>query len=128
MPIQVVTTAQLMCTFGLAPSVFNATPRMVNSTNLVAGTVMDNVFPTNIPPFGMCNSLANPAVASATSAALGVLTPMPCAAVFPGPWVPGAVTVTIKSIPALDNNCKLTCAYGGMVSIAVPGQVTHMIP
>ncbi len=128
MPQQVCTSALLMCTFGVAPSVFSATPHMVKTSNLDAGVITDNVPMLNIKPFGMCNSLANPTVAAATTAALGVLTPMPCLPVFPAPWVPGVPTVLIQNIPALDNTCKLMCAYAGVVSISFPGQVTHQIP
>lgn len=128
MPQQVCTTALLQCTFGLAPSVLNATPKQVTTTNLAAATIMDNKPMANIPPFGMCNSVANPAVASATAAALGVLTPMPCTPLFPAPWVPGVPTVLIQHVPALDNTCKLMCAYLGVVSVNFPGQVTHQIP
>lgn len=128
MPQQVCSTALLMCTFGMAPSTFKATPHMVVTSNQDAGVITDNVPMLNIPPFGMCSSPANPAVASATAAALGVLTPMPCLPVFPAPWIPGAPTVLIQFIPALDNTCKLMCAYAGVVTISFPGQVTHMIP
>jgi hypothetical protein len=76
----------------------------------------------------MCLSPSNPTVAAATAAALGVLTPMPCVPVLPAPWVPGAPTVLITNIPALDNNCKLTCAWGGLISFSTPGQFTHQIP
>jgi Domain of unknown function (DUF4280) len=128
MPMQVCTTAQMMCTFGAAPSVFNATPRPVLTSFLPAGVITDNKPFFNIPPFGVCMSMANPAVASATAAALGVLTPMPCTPMLPAPWVPGAPTVLIENIPALDNTCKLMCAYAGVISIVMPGQMTHMIP
>ena len=128
MPIQVCTGAVLMCSFGLAPSSFIATPKTIMTSNMDAGHILDNKPIANIPPFGMCTSLANPTVASATAAALGVLTPMPCVPVFPAPWVPGATTVLLANIPALDNNCKLMCAYAGVVSISFPGQVTHHIP
>lgn len=128
MPQQVCSTAMMMCTFGAAPSVFNATPRPVLTSNFPAGVITDNVPVMNVPPFGVCMSLANPAVASATAAALGVLTPMPCMPVLPAPWVPGAPTVLITNIPALDNTCKLMCAWAGVISFTTPGQFTHMIP
>jgi len=128
MPQQVCTGAMMMCTFGAAPSNFNATPRPVMTSNMVAGVITDNIPMMNVPPFGVCMSLANPQVAAATAAALGVLTPMPCVPVLPAPWVPGAPTVLIANIPALDNTCKLMCAWAGVISISFPGQVTHQIP
>ena len=118
----------MMCTFGVAPSVFNATPRPVMTSSMVAGVITDNVPILNVPPFGMCSSPANPQVAAATIAKLGVLSPMPCVPVLPAPWIPGAPTVLISNIPALDNNCKLMCAFAGVISINFAGQVTHQIP
>jgi len=79
-------------------------------------------------PFGMCQSPANPAVAAATAAALGVLTPMPCVPVIPAPWVPGAPTVLLANMPALDNTSKLMCAYAGVIEITDAGQATEQIP
>jgi hypothetical protein len=128
MPKQVCTGAQLQCSFGMAPSVFNATPRPVLTSQMPAGTIMDHVPMMNIMPFGMCTSLANPTVASATAAALGVLTPMPCIPVTTAPWVPGVPNVLITNQPALDNNCKLMCNWGGVISVLAPGQFTHDIP
>lgn len=128
MPQQVVTTAVTQCSFGLAPSTFVATPRPVLSSSQMTGVITDNVPIANIVPFGMCASPANPSVAAATAAAMGVLTPMPCVPVIPAPWVPGVPNVLINGIPALDNNCKLMCAWGGVIGIVFPGQVTHQIP
>ncbi len=128
MPNQVCTSAMMTCTFGTGPSVFNATPRPVLTSNLVAGVITDNIPMVNVPPFIMCTTPSNPAVAAATAAALGVLTPMPCVPVLPAPWVPGVPNVLIQNIPALDNNCKLTCAWGGMIAFSTPGQFTHQIP
>jgi hypothetical protein len=128
MPQQVCTGAMMMCTFGAAPSTFNATPRPVLTSNMPAGVITDNVPMMNVPPFGVCTSLANPQVAAATAAAMGVLTPMPCVPVLPAPWVPGAPTVLVGNIPALNNTSKLMCAWAGVISITVPGQVTHQIP
>jgi hypothetical protein len=129
MPQQVVAGAVTMCTFGMAPSTLNVLP--VNKTltgGPPAATIMDNKPIVNIVPFGMCTSPANPAVAAATAAAMGVLTPMPCVPVIPAPWVPGAPTVLIGNFPALDNTCTCMCTWGGVISITFPGQVTTMVP
>ena len=128
MPNQVCTGAVMTCTFGAAPSVFSATPRPVQTSMMTAGVITDNIPIANVPPFGVCMSLANPSVAAATAAALGVLTPMPCMPVLPAPWVPGAPTVLITNIPALDDTCKLMCAWAGVIAITFAGQVTHQIP
>jgi hypothetical protein len=95
---------------------------------MVAANIMDHIPIMNIPPFGMCTCPANPVVAAATAAALGVLTPMPCVPATPAPWVPGAVTVLLDMAPALDNVSKLMCVYGGVIQFSTPGQFTHNIP
>jgi hypothetical protein len=96
--------------------------------NMPAANIMDNKPMVNILPFGMCTSLANPTVASATAAAMGVLTPMPCIPVTPAPWAPGAPTVLLGSMPALDNTSKLMCTWAGIISVIYPGQVMEQIP
>lgn len=128
MPKQCCTGAVMQCTFGAAPSTLIATPKRVQTSMMDAATIMDHVPITNIPPFGMCTSLANPTVAAATSAALGVLTPMPCVPNTPTPWAPGAATVLLANFPALDDVSKLTCIWGGVISINFAGQATHDIP
>jgi hypothetical protein len=75
----------------------------------------------NIPTFGMCGTPTNPMVAAATSAALGVLTPVPCIPVTTSPWTPGATVVTINGQPALHTACQATCMWGGMITITDPG-------
>ena len=126
--MQVCMGAMLQCSFGAAPSSLVVLPANKTLTGTPAANIMDNKPMVNIMPFAMCSSMANPTVAAATAAALGALTPMPCVPVIPAPWVPGAPTVLIANMPALDNNCKLTCAYGGMIQITNPGQTTVMIP
>lgn len=93
-----------------------------------AANIMDHVPMANIMPFGMCSSPANPMVAAATAAAMGVLTPMPCIPNTPAPWVPGAPTVLVANMPALDNTCKLMCTWAGVIQFTMPGQFTEMIP
>jgi len=129
MPIQVCMGAMLQCSFGAAPSSLIVLPQ--NKTMAggpPAANIMDNKPMVNVLPFGMCSSPSNPTVAAATAAALGVLTPMPCVPVLPAPWVPGAPTVLIAGMPALDNNSKLMCAWAGVIQIVNPGQTTVMVP
>lgn len=115
--------AMLQCSFG-ATITFMVTPEnRVTLTYMPAATIMDNIPFKNLIPAGVCTSMANPAVASATAAALGVLTPMPCTPVIPAPWIPGSVRVMFNKKPALNNTCTLMCAYGGVISITFPGQV-----
>lgn len=129
MPIQVVNGATMMCTCGMAPSTLIVLP--VNRTmvgGVPAANIMDHVPIVNIPPFGMCISPANPTVAAATAAAMGVLTPMPCVPVIPAPWAPGSPTVPIGNMPALNNTSKCMCNWAGVISIVQPGQMPTQIP
>lgn len=129
MPMHVCNGATLMCSFGVAPSTLIVLPQnKVMTSNMPAANIMDNKPIANIPPFGMCTTPSNPAVASATAAALGVLTPMPCVPVIPAPWVVGSPTVLLGNMPALNNTSTLMCAWGGVITITVPGQVTEQIP
>lgn len=121
--------SMMQCSFGAAPSTLIVLPQNRVLTNSVPGAnIMDNKPIVNIPPFGMCSSPSNPTVAAATTAALGVLTPMPCVPVTPAPWAPGAPTVLLANMPALDNNSKLMCTWGGVIQITNPGQQTVTVP
>jgi uncharacterized Zn-binding protein involved in type VI secretion len=122
MPPSVTTGAMLMCPFGLAPSTLNALPTpKVMIEGKPAAVITTTIMGANIPPFGMCSSLANPTVAAATAAALGVLTPMPCVPTVVGPWQPGAVKTMIGGLPALTAGSICTCAFGGVINITFPG-------
>lgn len=118
--------ALCVCPFGMAPSSLNVLPVSNCFTPPPLATIQDNIPFVNVAPFAMCTSLMNPAVAAATAAAWGALTPMPCTPVPAGPWIPAQFKVLIKGVPALDMNSKLMCAYGGMISITFPGQVKVM--
>lgn len=109
------------------------TPAQINPTNQmsvhVAGkpvaSINDAAPMTNVTSCGMCNSLANPAVAAATAAAMGALTPQPCVPALTGSWVcPGKIRVGGNVL--LTSDGTLMCAYGGTISIANPGQTTVM--
>lgn len=116
------TGAAMMCSFGAAPSTLVVAPKNKTLTGTPTANIMDNIPMTNIMPFGMCSCMANPTVASATAAAFGVLTPMPCIPVIPAPWAPGLPKILIGNLPAVDNTCKLMCAYGGVIQFSNPGQ------
>lgn len=125
MALLVVATAMCKCPFGsmLSPVIATSTNGM--GVNLPIATIMD------VPkvPFGMCSSMTNPAVASATAAALGVLTPMPCTPVVPAPWMPGSPTVLHGGKPVLNNTSKCTCVLGqGIIEISSTPASTIKVP
>jgi hypothetical protein len=130
MAMHVCNGATLTCTFGMAPSTLVVTPEnKVVTSNQPAATIMDNVPMKNIQPFGMCTSLANPQVASATSAALGVLTPQPCIPVTSSaPWTPGSPQVKEGYLITLNSTSMLMCMWAGVITVTVPGQMTENIP
>lgn len=120
--------AQLMCPFGAAPSVLTVLPQnRVIAGSMPAANIMDMAPIVNIAPFGTCMSLANPTVAAATAAALGVLTPMPCVPVITGPWAPGSQAAMIGGMPALESMSKCICAWGGVIQITNPGQTKTVL-
>lgn len=128
MGMQVCAGAMLQCSFGVAPSVLVVTPEKNVLTMTPDANIMDHIPMKNIMPFGMCTTQSNPAVAAATSAALGVPTPAPCIPATASPWVPGSPTVMIGNQPALNNSSKLMCSYGGVISVVNPGQTSVQIP
>lgn len=129
MPQQTVTGAQLACSFGTSPSALTVLPvNRVQCAKVFAATIQDFVPNVNIAPFGMCISVANPAVAAATAAALGVLTPQPCLPVTTAPWTPGATGVNIAHQPALNNASTCSCQWGGVITVGSSGQTSTSIP
>lgn len=129
MPFATCMSAQCLCSMGTAPSSLTVLP--INKTltsSLPAATIMDHEPMVNVMPFGMCISLANPEVAAATAADLGILTPMPCVPVTTSPWVPGSPTVTIQGLPALASTSMLMCQWAGVITITDPGEEVVMVP
>jgi hypothetical protein len=118
----------LQCSFGNAPSTLMVLPANRTLGSMPYANIMDNKPMVNVLPFGMCSSLANPTVASATAAAAGALTPMPCVPFIVAPWAPGSPTVLIGNMPALNNTSKCMCNWGGVIQINNPGQMTVQVP
>ncbi len=122
MATAVVSGASVQCTMGMSPGQLLVTSQAtVLAGGMPAATVTDAAPMTNVTPCGMCTSLANPQVAAATAAALGVLTPMPCVPAPVGIWT-CAGTPLIGGKPALSTDATLTCSYGGSIRVVSPGQ------
>lgn len=129
MPHHVCMGATLKCAMGSTPSkLLVAIPHMSLTANKPAANIMDHMPMVNIMPFGPCKSIAFPATASATAAALGTLTPAPCIPLTPAPWAPGSPTVMLDNQPALNKSSTLVCVWGGTITIEDEGQATHDIP
>jgi hypothetical protein len=122
MPQPLCTGALLKCTMGLTPTVFvaDALPGAPMILGALPAATIVQVLPNNILPFGMCKSPANPAVAAATAAALGVLTPAPCLPVPASPWAPPSMVTFINMLPMATVSSKCACAFGGLISVSTP--------
>ncbi len=114
--------ALLQCSMGAAPVPLSVIGLRPKCGNMPMANIMDFAPMVNIKPFGVCRSMANPTVAAATAAAMGVLTPMPCIPVIVAPWAPGGKE-KVCMMPALLDNCKCMCAYGGNITVKFPGNV-----
>jgi hypothetical protein len=123
MALAVCNGALCQCSLGMAPCILVVTSvTNVLDSGLPMASIMDNK-PAILAIFGVCTSMANPAVAAETATAptLGVLTPQPCSSVILAPWTPGSPTVLVSGKPALSNSSKAMCVYGGVIQIVNPG-------
>jgi hypothetical protein len=126
LPQLVVLGAKATCSFGVSPATLAVIPagKLNQGAGALLATVQDFAPMTNLATFGMCTTQSNPAVAAATSAALGTPTPAPCIPATSAPWSPGSATVTIGGKAALTSDSTCNCSYGGVISITDPGQTT----
>jgi hypothetical protein len=104
------------CQFGTAPAPIHA------SDNAPLASAGDYVPFENIHPFGACLCPSNPQVAAATTAAMGVLTPMPCVPAVSQPWQVGETHVWVRGMPALDAHSSVGCRWGGLIQLVNPGK------
>ncbi|MBP3727693.1 MAG: DUF4280 domain-containing protein [Pseudobutyrivibrio sp.] len=124
MATTVVTQATMACSFGTMPAPLTGTNNLRVLAQGKPICVLGDAAPmVNIRSFGMCTSLANPTVAAATAAALGVLTPQPCIPQIMGSWMPAQSKVLVGGQPALTLGCSCQCAFAGTINIVNPGQV-----
>lgn len=129
MGILVVSGGKVQCTFGTTPANINATSQTacLGCSKPIA-TIKDTAANINIGSFGMCTSLANPQVAAATAAALGVLTPQPCMLMAAGTWIPTKPMVMVGGAPCLTSDSQLICGNGmGTIAVTSPGQTKIII-
>ncbi len=128
MALPVVDGATLKCTMGTSTCSMAVLPaNCVQMEGAYAANIMDYIPMTNISAFGSCLTPSNPAVAAATAAALGVLTPQPCMPVTAAPWTPGSATVQIGKMPALNNSSTCMCTWGGTITVVDAGVTTETI-
>lgn len=121
---QVVTMgANCLCSFGTGPAPLKVTSQAGVMAGGMVATIQDCMPMSNIGPFALCTTPTNPAVAAATAAALGVLTPQPCIPVPAGTWIPTQTKVLVGGKPCLTQDCKMMCSYGGQIQITTPGQM-----
>ena len=118
--------ALLKCSMGDLPSTFTVfhPPGLVNLEKKPMANIMDFKPLVNIMTFGMCKCPANPVVASATTAALGVLTPMPCVPNTTMPWTMPKPNVFVKKMPAITDQSQLMCLWTGIIKVNFAGQVS----
>lgn len=118
--------AMLKCSQAMPPATTTliVIPPTVNAEKKQMANMMDFVPLTNIPTFGLCRAIANPAVAAATSAALGVLTPVPCIPNIVAPWTGCKMDVLVRKNPAVLKSSKLMCIWTGQIEVSFEGQST----
>lgn len=124
----VVQTAMCTCSFGTAPVPLRVTSQQtVTICGGLAATLFDGAPLLNVSSFGMCSSPLNPAVAAATAAAFGKLTPAPC---MPATvtWMPGSPTVQVCGKKLLQDQSSLRCSYGGTILISGTPAVQVTVP
>lgn len=127
MPLPVCNGATLSCSFGMMPSKLVVLPlNRVLVENQPMANIADAKPFMNILPFGLCSSLANPITAAQTAAALGVLTPGTCTPTTAS-WMPGAPKTLVANMPALTNDSKCMCGFGGVIQVVVPGTMKEQV-
>lgn len=117
----------LKCSFGNVPTPMMVLPDKKVNSMLPVAVKSDHVPFLNILPFGMCSNPANPLVAAATVAALGVLTPMPCIPCTLQEWTNACANVKVRGTEALNVDAKLSCFFGGSIQAAMPVQPTVLV-
>lgn len=122
----VCSTAKIKCSCGDKISTLTVLPsRTIWLTGQPQANISDHKSMQNIAPFGKCHTTAYPPTGSATAAAHGKLTPMPCVPNTPFPWMGGKNDVLLKGAPALLKSSTCRCVYGGTITLTYDGQAEN---
>ena len=115
--------ATLECKWGDSKSMLKILPtRKIKVGGKGKANISDCKPFVNVPPFGKCKSMVNPAVAAATAAAQGKLQPMPCTPTC-SIWIGGKTNDLVGGMPALMKGDKAVCPLGaGMIEVKKSGQ------
>lgn len=116
--------AVLNCSFGDKSSKLKIYPnRTIFLTEQPMANTSDHTPMYNIGPFGKCHTISYPATGTATAAAHGKLTPMPCVPGTVTEWINGKNDYIIKGKPALLKSSYCRCQWGGIITIKHDGQI-----
>ncbi|MBO5292143.1 MAG: DUF4280 domain-containing protein [Lachnospiraceae bacterium] len=118
----VVSGAVYRCSGGAGPGTLKATSQQKLVLEAKpALTIKDGAAFVNIVPCSSCVCPTHPAIAPVLSAT-GVIVPQPCTPQTCGVWTELQSRVLVEGIPCLTGEAKITCTFGGVISIADPGQ------
>jgi len=119
----VVDGASLECGMGDSSATLAVLPlHRVKLTDKLKANIGDCAPFVNVPPFGQCQSMANPAVAAATAANYGKLTPVPCTPACSS-WIPSKTDYLLDGMNPLMDSDKALCPLGAaMIKVTDSGQ------
>lgn len=115
--------AKIRCSCGDRIALLTVQPtRAIWLTGQPQANITDHKPMVNIAPFGLCHTTKYPPTGSATAAAHGKLTPMPCVPNTLFKWMGGKNDVLLQGEPALLKSSTCKCIYGGTITIVFDGQ------
>lgn len=115
--------AKIKCSYGDCIALLTVlSTRTIWLTGQPQANISDHRPMVNIAPFGRCHTIKYPPTGSATAAAHGKLTPMPCIPNTPLKWMCGKNDVLLQGEPALLKSSTCKCIYGGTITIVFDGQ------
>lgn len=84
--------------------------------------IMDFIPFYNVLPFGMCKSMANPAVVAIIAATQGSTRQVPCTPIVLTPWLKGKEDNLVENQQALLCSSMNMCLFCGLITINDDGQ------